>query len=135
MKPRPAEGTGPTPGLSKGALQRPKTEVDESFPKTKLSFLCTHDLAGTLLPINDACLPGPGLRSIRAPRRQHRNILASEYRDQFDGYLDRTPFLRGSDGVMTVVTRDGAKRLWHYQNILRLEADPITIVARRPRST
>ena len=110
MKPRPGGRDRPTPGFSKGALRVRKPGLRE-LSESEVVLLCTHDLAGTLLSINDASCRALGYAPSELLGGGIRNVLASEYRDQFDGYLDRLRSSGAATGVMTVVTRDGAKRL------------------------
>ena len=113
-------GSRPTPGLSKDALRIRRPKVTDLF-ENEAVFLCTHDLEGALLTINDSSCRALGYAADELVGRSIRDVLAPDYRGEFDGYLAR---LRGSGaatGVMTVVTRAGDKRYWHYQNVLRRE--------------
>ncbi len=120
MKPRPGGRDRPTPGLSKGALKVRKPKVTDLF-ESEAVFLCTHDLEGRLLTINEACSRALGYAESDLVGRSIGEILAPEYREEFGGYLARIRGSGAATGVMTVVTRAGEKRYWHYQNVLRSE--------------
>ena len=126
MKPPPRGPARPTPGLSKGALKVRRPKVTDLF-ENEAVFLCTHDLAGKILSINDASCRALGYPKAELVGASIRDVLAPEYRNQFDGYLGR---LRGSgaaSGVMTIAARNGEKRFWHYQNVVKAgrASDPV----------
>ena len=89
-------------------------------------LLCIHDLAGRLLAIN----PAPALRLgysveeiLQIPMRE---LIAPEFRTEFDVYLDQIERAGEAHGFLTVITRSGERRIWEYHNTLRIEG-----VARR----
>jgi len=84
-------------------------------------LLCTHDLKGKLL----SCNPAPArilgyevAELLKLPMRVH---LAPESREGFDEYLARIASAGVNDGLLTVVTRTGERRIWEYHNTLRTE--------------
>ena len=90
-------------------------------------LVCTHDLGGRLLSLN----PGParllGYEVNELLTIPMREIVAPEFREQFDAYLKRIAANGADKGVMCVVARDGKRRIWEYNNTLRTEgvASPI----------
>ena len=90
-------------------------------------LVCTHDLGGMLLSLN----PGParvlGYEVDELLTTPMREIVAPEFREQFDAYLKRIAENGADKGVMCVVARDGKRRIWEYNNTLRTEgvASPI----------
>ena len=56
-----------------------------------------------------------------------RELVAAEYRDQFDAYLERVKTHGTARGALCVLTRSGERRIWVYNNSLRTEgvASPI----------
>lgn len=91
-------------------------------------LLCTHDLAGRLLSINPlpARLLGYEVEALlRIPMRE---LLAPEYRDQFEEYLARIQRDGFAEGLMVLMTRSGNRRLWEYHNTLRTDWRPDPIV-------
>jgi diguanylate cyclase (GGDEF)-like protein/PAS domain S-box-containing protein len=88
-----------------------------------LGLICTHDLEGTLISVNPAAaraleygvgdLLGSNLADLMPPERRH----------EFAAYLDRVK-RKGSDaGLLPIVARSGALKIWQYQNILDDQAD------------
>lgn len=57
-----------------------------------------------------------------------REIIAPEFRDQFDGYLARIQSNGRDAGLMSVITRTGERRIWEYNNTLRTEGVPSPVV-------
>jgi len=57
-----------------------------------------------------------------------RDLLAPEYRDQFEEYLARVQRDGFAEGVMVLMTRSGDRRLWEYHNTLRTDLHPAPIV-------
>src|SRR5579872_2062541 len=90
-------------------------------------LVCTHDLDGRLLSLN----PGParllGYDVSELLTIPMRDIVAPEFREQFDAYLKRIAVNGADKGALCVVARDGTRRIWEYNNTLRTEgvASPI----------
>ncbi len=84
-------------------------------------LLCVHDLAGRLLSVNPtpARLLGYSVEEIlQIPMRE---LIAPEFRDQFDAYLEQIERVGAARGLLTVMTRSGERRIWEYHNTLRTE--------------
>jgi diguanylate cyclase (GGDEF)-like protein/PAS domain S-box-containing protein len=91
-------------------------------------LLCTHDLSGKLLSINPlpALLLGYEVEALlQTPMRE---VLAPEYRDQFEEYLARIQRDGFAEGLMVLMTRSGNRRVWEYHNTLRTDLRPTPIV-------
>src|SRR5712692_9706971 len=90
-------------------------------------LLCIHDLQGRLLSVNPAPARVLGYSVEELLQIPMREIIAPEYRHQFEGYLNQIRETGESRGLMVVVTRSGERRIWEYQNTLRTEgiASPI----------
>ena len=83
-----------------------------------LGLICTHDLTGIILSINPAAANSLGYTPEEGIGRNLREFLAADTRHLFDDYLLRI-HKRGHDaGLMKVVARDGAERVWMYRNVL-----------------
>jgi len=91
-------------------------------------LVCTHDLAGKLISVNRSaarCL-GYGVEELlRIPMRE---LIAPEFRRDFDAYLQRIKTKCADEGLMCVVTRSGERVIWEYRNTLRTEGVPEPIV-------
>ncbi len=90
-------------------------------------LLCIHDLEGRLLSVNPtpARLLGYSVEEIlQIPMRE---LVAPEFRSQFDAYLRQVERAGEARGFLAVMTRSGERRIWEYHNTLRTEgvASPI----------
>ncbi len=83
-------------------------------------LICTHDLDGLILSVNPmpAKILGydPG---VLVNKKTIRDLLAPEFRSQFDRYLDTIKREGVATGVMVVQTKGGERRIWEYHNTLR----------------
>ncbi len=91
-------------------------------------LICTHDLEGRILSVNE-----PPARSLGCTRgeilgKNMRDILAPEFRDQFEAYLAEIQAKGVAQGLMSVITTSGEKRVWEYHNTLRTEGVAAPIV-------
>ena len=84
-------------------------------------LICTHDLQGNLLFVNEAPAKVLGYRSADLIGTNLRSYLAPEERHQFDEYLATIQSDGHASGLMLVQTKSGDKRLWEYRNTLRTE--------------
>ena len=83
-----------------------------------LGLICTHDLTGIILSINPAAANSLGYRPEDGIGRNLREFLAADTRHLFDDYLLRIHEKGHDAGLMKVVARDGAERIWMYRNVL-----------------
>src|SRR5580700_128211 len=91
-------------------------------------LLCTHDLGGRLLSSNPRPARILGYEVAELLAIPMREVIAPEYREQFDAYLARMKTLGADKGLMAVLTRTGERRVWEYNNTLRTEGVPYPIV-------
>ena len=91
-------------------------------------LLCTHDLKGNLLSANPAPARILGYEVAELLKIPMRELVAPEYREQFDAYLERIRTNGLDRGAMAVMTRTGERRIWEYNNTLRTEGVPFPIV-------
>jgi PAS domain S-box-containing protein len=91
-------------------------------------LLCTHDLEGKLLSSNPAPARILGYEVPELLAIPMREMIAPEYREQFDSYLARMKTFGADKGMMAVLTRSGERRIWEYNNTLRTEGVPSPIV-------
>lgn len=83
-----------------------------------LGLICTHDLAGTILSINPAAADSLGYRCEDGIGRNLADFLQSDKRHLFASYLRRIQEHGHDAGLMKVVARSGAVRVWMYRNVL-----------------
>jgi len=83
-----------------------------------LGLICTHDLTGAILSINPAAATSLGYQPSEGIGRNLRDFLAADKRHLFDDYLQRIHEHGHDAGLMRVVSRSGAERVWMYRNVL-----------------
>ena len=90
-------------------------------------LVCTHDLQGRLLSVNPAPARALGYEVSELLSIPMRELVAREFRQDFDRYLERIQDVGVDQGLLCIVTRGGERRIWEYRNTLRTEgvAQPI----------
>jgi PAS domain S-box-containing protein len=90
-------------------------------------LLCVHDLEGRLLSVNPAPARLLGYSVEEILQIPMRELIAPEFRPQFDTYLGEIERVGEARGLLAVMTRSGERRIWEYHNTLRTEgvASPI----------
>jgi formate hydrogenlyase transcriptional activator len=91
-------------------------------------LVCTHDLEGRLLSVNPASARMVGYEVAELLKMPMRELIAPECREQFEGYLERIRTTGADQGLLCVVTRNGERRIWEYNNTLRTEGVESPIV-------
>ena len=84
-------------------------------------LVCTHDLDGGMLSVNPAPARALGYEARELLEIPMREIVAPEFREDFDRYLERIRKNGADQGLLCVVTRGGERRTWEYRNTLRTE--------------
>ena len=82
-------------------------------------LVCTHDLQGRLLSVNPAPARVLGYLVPELLQKPMRDLVAPEFREQFDAYLDRMKTTGSDKGILCVLTKSGDRRFWQYNNTLR----------------
>ncbi len=91
-------------------------------------LICTHDLEGRILSVNDPPARILGYAPDELTRLTIRQLLAPEAKDRFDAYiagLGRDGIARG---LLAVMTRSGERRMWEFRSTLRTDGVPVPIV-------
>jgi PAS domain S-box-containing protein len=91
-------------------------------------LLCIHDLEGRLLLVNPAPARVLGYSVEEILRIPMRDLVAPEFRDEFDAYLSRIQRMGEASGLLAVMSRSGERRIWEYHNTLRREGVTTPIV-------
>jgi len=86
--------------------------------ESSLGLICTHDLAGKILSINPAAANLLGYEPQDGIDHNLREFLSPDTRHLFDDYLQRIQEHGRDAGLMRVVARDGAEKVWMYRNVL-----------------
>ena len=91
-------------------------------------LVCTHDLQGKLLSVNPAPARLLGYEIDELLKMSMRDLIAPEFREQFDAYLEQIASRGSARGLLTVVAKNGKRRIWEYSNSLRIEGVPSPLV-------
>lgn len=91
-------------------------------------LLCIHDLQGRLLSVNPAPARLLGYTVEELLKIPMREIIAPEFRVQFDLYLNHIERHGEAHGFMQVIGRSGERRIWEYHNTLRTDGVQSPIV-------
>jgi PAS domain S-box-containing protein len=91
-------------------------------------LICTHDLKGKILSMNQAAAKLMGYEKELLLRMNIQDILAPEVRDRFKEYLNEIEKQGETKGEMLIQTKTGEKRVVEYSNTLRTEGISTPIV-------
>jgi two-component system cell cycle sensor histidine kinase/response regulator CckA len=91
-------------------------------------LICTHDLEGRLLSVNQAAARAMGSDQQTLLGQNIRAALLPEHHAEFDSYIAEIQKEGVAHGLMAVQTRTGEKRFWEYTNTLRTEGVAVSIV-------
>jgi PAS domain S-box-containing protein len=83
------------------------------------NLICTHNLHGQILSVNQGAAQLLGYEPSALLKKNIRDILAPEVRDEFDAYLATIQRQGVAHGFMLIQTSTGEKRIWEYNNTLR----------------
>ncbi len=91
------------------------------------SLICTHDLEGNLLSVNEAAVELSGYSRETLLQMNLNDMLAPNGEKQFAAYLNEIKTQGRAKGIMKVRLANGEFRIWAYNNTLRVEgvANPI----------
>lgn len=84
-------------------------------------LICTHDLEGRLLSVNQAAARVLGYDRDSLIGRNIREALLPEFRNHYFDYVAELELKGVAHGLMTVLTSSGQQRAWEYTNTLRTE--------------
>ena len=97
------------------------TDVYRDLVEHSQDLLCTHDLEGNLLSVNPAPARILGYEVEELLKIPMRELLAPEFRPQFDLYLEKLKRTGSAEGILVLLTKKGERRFWEYRNTLRTE--------------
>lgn len=84
-------------------------------------LICTHDLSGKLLSVNELPAKLLGYSPSELLGIPMREMLAPEFRRQFDDYLASIAEKGVASGILCVLTKSGERRIWEYRNTLQMK--------------
>jgi diguanylate cyclase (GGDEF)-like protein/PAS domain S-box-containing protein len=80
-------------------------------------LICTHDMQGRLLTVNQAALTLTGYTAEQMLGRDIRDVLSPISREVFSLYLERMEHVGSDDGMMYVQSAGGRELAWKYRNV------------------
>ena len=91
-------------------------------------LICTHDLDGRVLWMNELPARILGYSSKELIGHRIPGMLAPDVRYQFQSYVETLKREGYATGIMKLKTRSGETRYWEYRNTLRTEGVPKPMV-------
>jgi PAS domain S-box-containing protein len=80
------------------------------------TVICLHDLDGIILDINPAVETLSGFTKEELLGTSLVDLISPEFRYQFEYYLSEINTNKTATGSLQIITKQGAKRAWLYQN-------------------
>lgn len=93
-----------------------------------LDLICTHDLEGRLLSVNELPAKILGYSKEELIKKPMRDFLLKEGHASFDEYLKNIQTTKVANGAMVVLTKSGDCRIWEYHNSLRTDGVSVPVV-------
>jgi len=91
-------------------------------------LICTHDLQGRLLSVNDMPAKILGYSREELLNKPMRDFLVPEGRALFDEYLTAILETGSAKGALAVLTKGGERRIWEFHNTLRTDGVATPVV-------
>jgi diguanylate cyclase (GGDEF)-like protein/PAS domain S-box-containing protein len=104
-------------------LQHAQTRLAESerryrdLVENAQGLICTHDMEGRLLSVNQAALTLTGATAEQVIGRYLGDLLCDASRDIFPLYLERINHVGTDAGLMFVRAANGRELAWQYRNV------------------
>ncbi|MGE8427954.1 MAG: PAS domain S-box protein [Sphingobacterium sp.] len=114
--------------------RKEKEKYKESEQKLKAFFdnsqglMCTHDLKGNFIAVNEAGAKTLGYTREEIQLRSLFDIVPSEGHKNLQDYLDAIVQRGTIKGEMRTMTRSGETRIWMFNNILQTNGNKIPYV-------
>lgn len=100
------------------ALLAESRRLGRELFESRHALLCQHDLDGKILAVNIGAALALGIPADELRTMNLRQIIDPSAAAQFDDYLETLQRDGSAEGMMTVRTRSGERRIWHYQNTI-----------------
>ncbi|MBI5945878.1 MAG: PAS domain S-box protein [Chloroflexi bacterium] len=96
--------------------------------KHSQDLICTHDMDGKLLFVNEAGTRLSGYSNKALLKMNLREVLAPDVRHKFGAYLEHVKLNKQARGVLKIQTAEGEIRYLEYNNTLQVEGLPAPLV-------
>jgi len=108
---------------------RDSEERYRNLVENSRGLICTHDMQGKLLTVNEASAEALGYSSDELVGRHLKDLLAPKFRDKHEWYLNAIAEWGAHSGLMRVHTKEGEELVWSYSNrVIRGEdGDPYVL--------
>lgn len=93
-----------------------------------LDLICTHDLEGKLLSVNELPAKILGYTREELIKKPMKELLLERGHASFDEYLKNIQRTGVAEGAMVVLTKSGEHRIWEYHNSLRTDGVSVPVV-------
>jgi PAS domain S-box-containing protein len=107
---------------------RQSAELYRDLVENSHALICTHDLEGRLLSMNDLPARILGYRARDLIGRRIPDMLPADGQALYAEYVARIKREGHAEGLMALKTRSGERRIWEYHNTLRLDGVPAPVV-------
>ncbi|WP_020594743.1 PAS domain S-box protein [Spirosoma panaciterrae] len=94
-----------------------------SFFENSQGFMCIHDLTGQFLTVNQVGANSLGYEPAEFANLNLFDIVPTEFHDEISDYLLTIQKNKKANGLMGVLHRNGARRIWYYNNIIEIGSD------------
>ncbi|MDO8723995.1 MAG: PAS domain S-box protein, partial [Syntrophales bacterium] len=91
-------------------------------------LICIHDLEGKLISVNKAAEKLIGFPQEKLIGRNIREMLDPQVRKEFTSFIATVRKTGAAQGLMSVITSAGKKRVLEYNNTLRTEGVDVPVV-------
>ena len=98
------------------------------FEKSQ-GFLCTHDLKGNFISVNEAGANSLDYSAAELVGMNFRDIQTPSTKHLFDGYLNAIEQQKTLTGQMHIIGKNGEERTWIYNNYLYEGPDETYVIA------
>jgi PAS domain S-box-containing protein len=99
------------------ALKKSEEEKAAVLDNTQ-TIICQHDLDGVIINVNPAVEKLSGFKKEELVGKSLEMLISPEYRFQFKYYLSEIIEKKAASGSLQIITKDGKKKAWLYQNAL-----------------
>jgi PAS domain S-box-containing protein len=107
---------------------RESAELYRDLVENSHSLICTHDLSGRLLSMNELPAKILGYSPEELVGRSIPDLLSPERRERWPEYIERIQSEGHATGLLVLRTRSGGRRVWEYHNTLRTQGVPAPVV-------